>query len=119
MIPKSLLAALTAAVLILAAPQLGAQSGADSWEFAIAPYLVAAGMDGSITVKGIEADVDVPFSDIIDNLDFAAMVHFDMRNDRWVLSSDLFYVDLEGSNDVALGTATAAVQQTLFEVAGW
>ena len=118
MIPKSLLAALTAAVLIQAAPQLGAQSGADSWEFAIAPYLVAAGMDGSMTVKGIDADVDVPFSDIIDNLDFAAMVHFDMRNDHWVLMSDLFYVDLEGSNDVALGTATVTVQQTLFEVAG-
>ncbi len=109
---------LGAAVVTLAAPQAAAQSGSNGWEFSIAPYLVAAGMDGSITVKGIEADVDVPFSDIIDNLDFAAMVHFDMRNEHWVLMSDLFYVDLEGSNDVALGTATVAVQQTLFEVAG-
>lgn len=118
MIPKSLLAALGAAVVILAAPQAGAQSGSDSWDFSIAPYLIAAGMDGSITVKGIEADVDVPFSDIVDNLDFAAMVRFDMRNERWVLSSDLFYVDLEGNKDAALGTASVVVQQTLFEVAG-
>ncbi len=118
MIPKSLLALLGAAVVTLAAPQAAAQSGSNGWDFSIAPYLVAAGMDGSLTVKGIEADIDVPFSDIIDNLDFAAMVHFDMRNEHWVLMSDLFYVDLEGSDDVALGTATAAVQQTLFEVAG-
>jgi len=118
MIPKSLSTALAAAVVTLAAPLAVAQSGSDGWEFSIAPYLVAAGMDGSVTVKGIEADVDVPFGDIIDNLDFAAMVHFDMRNDHWVLMSDLFYVDLEGSNDVALGTGTVAVQQTLFEVAG-
>ena len=118
MIPKSLIALLSAAVVTLAVPQAAAQSGSNGWEFSIAPYLVAAGMDGSITVKGIETDVDVPFSDIIDNLDFAAMVHFDMRNEHWVLMSDLFYVDLEGSNDVALGTATVAVQQTLFEVAG-
>jgi hypothetical protein len=118
MIPKSLLAVLAAAVVTLSVPQAVAQSSSDGWEFAIAPYLVAAGMDGSITVKGIEADVDVPFSDIIDNLDFALMAHFDMRNNHWVLMSDLFYVDLEGSNDVALGAATVTVQQTLFEVAG-
>ena len=115
---KILLALLAAAFVTLAVPRAAAQSGSNGWEFAIVPYLVAAGMDGSIVVKGIEADVDVPFSDIIDNLDFAAMVHFDMRNERWVLISDLFYVDLEGSNDVALGTATVTVQQTLFEVAG-
>ncbi len=118
MIQKVLFAAFGAAVVSLAAPPAVAQSGSDGWEFTIVPYLVAAGMDGSITVKGIEADVDVPFSDIIDNLDFAAMVHFDMRNERWVLSSDIFYVDLEGSNDLALGSATVSVQQTLFEVAG-
>jgi hypothetical protein len=117
-ISKSLLTLLAVAVVTLAVPQAAAQSGLNGWEFAIVPYLVAAGMDGSVTVKGIEADVDVPFSDIIDNLDLAAMVHFDMRNERWVLMSDLFYVDLEGSNDVGLGTATVAVQQTLFEVAG-
>jgi hypothetical protein len=94
----------------LTVPQAAAQSGSNGWESAVVPYLVAAGMDGSVTVKGIEADVDVPFGDIIDNLDLAAMVHFDMRNEHWVLMSDLFYVDLEGSNDVALGTATVAIQ---------
>ena len=118
MIQKFLSTALAAAVVTLAAPQAAAQSGPNGWEFSIAPYLVAAGMDGSITVKGIEADVDVPFSDIIDNLDLALMAHFDMRNDHWVLMSDLFYVDLEGSADIALGTASVTVQQTLFEVAG-
>ena len=118
MIRKSLLALLGAAVVTLAVPEAAAQSGSDSWEFAIVPYLVAAGMDGSMTVKGIEADVDVPFSDIIDNLDFAAMVHFEMKNEYWELSSDLFYVNLEATDDVALGTGSATIEQTLFEVAG-
>ncbi len=118
MIPKSLIALLGAAVVTLAVPPAEAQSGSNGWEFAIVPYLVAAGMDGSVTVKGIEADVDVPFSDIIDNLDFVAMAHFEMKNQRWVLSSDLFYVKLQASDDVALGTGSATVEQTLFEVAG-
>ncbi len=115
---QALLALLAVGLMTLAAPQAVAQSGSNAWEFAIAPYLFAAGMDGSITVKGIDQDVDYPFSDVISDLDFAAMVHFDMRNERWVLSSDLIYVDLESSTDVALGTATATVKQTLFEVAG-
>jgi hypothetical protein len=118
MIPKSVLALLGAVVMTVAASQAAAQSSSDSWEFAVVPYLVAAGMNGSITVRGVEADVDVPFSDIIDNLDFATMAYFQMKNERWLLSSDLFYVDLEGNDDVASGTATAVVQQTLFEVAG-
>jgi hypothetical protein len=115
---KSRLALLAAAVVTLTAPQAAAQSGSNGWEFAIVPYLVAAGMNGSVTVKGIEADIDVPFSDIIDNLDFAAMAHFEMKNQRWLLSSDLFYVKLQASDDVALGTGSATVEQTLFEVAG-
>ncbi len=49
-------------------------------------------------------DVDVPFSTIIDNLDMALMGHFDMRNDRWVIASDLVFVDLENSEDVTTGT---------------
>jgi hypothetical protein len=107
-----------ASVVILAGPQAVAQSGSGGWEYAIAPYLWAAGMDGSMTVAAIEADVDVPFDTIIEDLDIAFMGHFDMRNERWVLSSDLIYVDLEDNVEVAQGTGTATVEETLLEVAG-
>lgn len=43
----------------------------------------------------------------IDSLNFATMAHFEMKNQRWVLPSDLFYVKLEGSDDVALGAGSA------------
>ena len=70
-----------------------------------------------------KSDVDVPFSTIIDNLDFAFMGHFDMRNDRWVVASDLVFVDLEHNEDVThedrtLGTVKAGIDMTLFEVVG-
>lgn len=95
-----------------------AQSNSGEWQFAIAPYLWAAGMDGSMAVAIFEEDVDVPFSTIIENLDFAFMGHFDMRNDHWALSSDLIFVDLEQSEDVTEGTVTAGLDLTLFEIAG-
>ncbi len=115
---KSLLALLVVTVVALAAPQAQAQSSSNDWQFAVAPYLWAAGMDGTMTIANLEQDIDVPFSTIIENLDLALMGHFDMRNERWVLSSDLIFVDLEHSEDLSRGTVTAGMDLTLFEVVG-
>jgi hypothetical protein len=41
-----------------------------------------------------------------------------MKNERWVLSSDLIYMNLQQSAEVANGTAVATVTQTFFDVAG-
>jgi hypothetical protein len=62
--------------------------------------MVAAGMNGSIGIAGSEAEVDVPFSTILDNLDLAGMVHFDMMNERWAISSDLIFMNLEDDEAV-------------------
>jgi hypothetical protein len=115
---RSLLVLLGAITVTLAASQAVAQSSSNEWQFAIAPYLWAAGMDGTMTIADQEADIDVPFSQIIEDLEFALMGHFDMRNERWVLSSDLIFVDLEDSQDLTRGTVKAGVDLTLFEVAG-
>lgn len=115
---KTLLSWCAAAALTMVGPYASAQSGPDGWQFTIAPYMVAAGMDGSIGVAGVDAEVDVPFSTILDNLDLAGMVHFDMMNEHWVISSDLIFMDLEDDEAVAGGTATATMEETLFELAG-
>lgn len=119
---KSILAALAAAGVMLSGSHAAAQSSSGEWEFAIAPYLWAAGMDGSMVVAVFEEDIDVPFSDIISDLDFALMGHFDMRNDQWVLSSDLVYVDLGQSQDfvegMSEGTVNANLDLTLIELVG-
>lgn len=117
------LAMFAAAVATLVAPQAAAQSSSKEWTFNIAPYLWAAGMDGTMTIANTKEDVDVPFSTIIDNLDMALMGHFDMRNDRWVIASDLVFVDLGNDQDVTngdhtLGTVTVGIDMTLFEVVG-
>ena len=115
---RSIVGLLTAAGLLLVGPPAAAQSSAGGWKFTIAPYAIAAAMDGVTAVKGIEADVDVPFDTILENLDMTFMGHFDMQNERWLLSSDLIYMDLEGDSELANGTATTTVQETVFEVAG-
>lgn len=115
---------LAAAVVILVVPQAVAQSSSNEWQFAIAPYAWLAGMDGSMTIGGHEAgDGSVDFDNIIDSLDFVFMGHFDMRNEHWVISSDLLFMDLGGSRDYAdgdgtEGTVSTGFDTTLFEVVG-
>jgi hypothetical protein len=104
-------------VVALAAPQAAAQSGSE-WEFVVAPYLWAAGMDGTVRIGDLQQEAEIPFSDIIENLEFALMGHFEMQNERWALSSDLVFVDLEDQQDLDQGTVTVGVDLTLFELAG-
>ena len=115
---KGVLGLLAAIAMMLAGLQARAQAGSGGWEFTLAPYAIAAAMDGVTAVKGIEADVDVPFDTILENLDMTFMGHFDMQNERWLISSDLIYMDLKASSEPADRTTTATMQETIFEVAG-
>jgi len=59
-------------------------------------YLFALGMDGSMVVRGQEADVDVSFSDILEDLEMAASLHVDAnkRESNWGWFFDLFWASL-------------------------
>jgi hypothetical protein len=88
------LAALTPSVT---AEEKPAESG---WEFQIAPYLWALSMDGNATVKGLEADIDVGFNDIWDELNFAFMLEYEARKGRWGFLGNTIYANL-GNSDVS------------------
>jgi hypothetical protein len=115
---KSILGLLATTGTFLVGTHTMAQSNPGGWQFTVAPYLVAAAMDGTVGVKGHDVTLDVPFSKIWDNLHFGGMVHFDMKNDRWLLSSDVIYMNLQQSAEVANGTAEVSVTETFFEAAG-
>ena len=57
---------IVAFMLAFLSPALAAEEkpAESAWEFHIAPYLWAMSMDGNATVKGLEVNVDVGFSDI-------------------------------------------------------
>ena len=115
---RSYVTLLVAVGVALAAPYAAAQASTDSWQFSAAPYLWASGMDGKMKIGDLEQDFDISFGNIIENLDIAFMGHFDMRNERWVLASDLIFVDLSSDQDLENGTATGGIDMTLFEVVG-
>ncbi len=70
-------------------------AASDRWEYEITPYLFAAGLDGTVGVRGVNSDVDASFSDILDNLDQAFMAMFVARKGPWSYGLEAMYFKLE------------------------
>ncbi len=66
----------------------------DNWDFSLAPmYLWAVSINGDQTVNGVEVDLDVPFSEIFDNLNGALTFHFEgLHKQQWGFITDLNYI---------------------------
>jgi len=96
----SVILVLVAVILAAVAPSMAAEeeSSGSGWEFGVAPYLWALAMNGNVTVKGLEADVDVSFSDIFDELNFAVMLAYEARKGHWGLWGNTIYANLGDSN---------------------
>jgi hypothetical protein len=63
------------------------------WTYVVAPYFWAAGLSGDVAQFGLPTvHVDTSFSDILKNLDFAAMAIAEARYDRYSIFGDLIYV---------------------------
>ena len=96
-----LLRALLFGAALVSAASAHAQSGAwiaNRWTFEATPYLWAAGIKGDTQVGSLPSiSVDVPFSDILSNLDFAAMGTFEARKGRWGFLFDAVYLKLSTS----------------------
>jgi hypothetical protein len=81
-------ASVFAATLIASPIQASAESG---WQSGGAIYLWGAGI-GATTLAG--DDLDLSFSDLVDNLDFAFMAAFEARKDRWGGLADFVYLNV-------------------------
>jgi len=70
------------------------------WDFQVAPYMWFLSLNGDVTVRGQESDLDLNFSDIWDELNIAGMVTFDARKGKWGIFGDTIYANLGKSKKV-------------------
>jgi hypothetical protein len=95
-----------AATLGAAAPAAGQQpvstteAPEDRWHVTVAPYLWATAMDGHASVGGTKADVDVPFSDILKDLSFGAMMIVDVEKGRFGVGVNSLFARVSSDADV-------------------
>ena len=118
--PTSIRSACLAAVL--ACGGIGSLQAQDAkWENTVTLYGWAAAMSGTTGVRGVTATVDVPFSDILDNLKMGGMLNYVGRGSKWVTGVDFIYMKL--GSDVAtpntgVTLAEVTLKQWLFEADG-
>jgi hypothetical protein len=97
--------ALAALALLAGAAPAAAQSTesadtGDRWVVRMAPYVWATSLDGNARVKGIDADVDVSFSDILKDLSLAAMLLADFQKGRFGVAVNGVFARVSPKNDV-------------------
>jgi hypothetical protein len=109
----------SAGMLFLACGTIAPATAADlapapdtnEWHFTLAPYAWAAGLNGDVGLFGFApVDIDIPFSDIIQNLDFAAMGVGEAHNGTWGVFVDLNYINLSADK-----SGSRALERDLFE----
>lgn len=92
----------------IAGPSLAEEAGLtptpDEWSLSISPYVWGAGLEGSVaSFPGAPAaDVDVSFSDILDNLDMAGMAIVQLRYRRVAAYMDLVYTSISADQETPL-----------------
>jgi hypothetical protein len=69
---------------------------ADEWSFRLIPYVWMSGLSGDVaTIPGApEADIDMSFGDILENLDFAAFVVGEARRGDLFLRGEVSYAKI-------------------------
>ena len=83
-----------------AAQSTDAADTGDRWLVRIAPYLWATSLDGNATVAGIKSDVDLSFSDILEDLSLAGMLLADLQKGRFGVAVNTVYARLTPENEV-------------------
>jgi hypothetical protein len=78
--------------------------GSDEWQFTVIPYLWASGLEGDVKVGGQQSSIDLSFSDILEDLDFAGMVQIEARKGRVGLFLNPLYMKLSSEEDFAVGS---------------
>ncbi len=108
--------AVAADLVSAAAPEPAAAPG---WTYSVTPYFWAAGLSGETSQFGLPViDIDADFSDIFDNLDFAAMLIGEARNGPYSLFGDLIYTKLSADSATPRGILATSVDVETSTFAG-
>ena len=86
--------------LVAAMMPSGLRAGeTNKWTFDMTLYGMAAGMSGDVAVGPVNANLNVGFDKILDNLELGAMGKVRVGYERWAFSADVIYMGLGGSKN--------------------
>jgi hypothetical protein len=99
----AVIAATLAPLLLLAPVHANAQAAADKWNFSIMPYLWLPSMNATLrygppAAGGASPNVSVDSDALLAALDMAFMINAEARKGRWLIATDVIYLDLSSDN---------------------
>jgi hypothetical protein len=113
------LAPATLLVLLAGSTAAFQDTESEAWTWRVAPYLWTTAIDGTLETRNAEADFDVDFSDIWNNLESAALLLVETRRDQLTILGDLIYLGLDVDGETPLGAdADLQMDTTILELAG-
>jgi hypothetical protein len=111
------LPALAALALACVAPQAWASDG--DWNWRVVPYVWAAGMTTDLhTDTPINGGSDTKFTDLIDKLDGAFMIHGEGQTEHWGMFGDFGFIGLAAEGEHGLFDTQSDMDVRLVELAG-
>lgn len=104
--------------LALAAPLAVAQP--DPPRNVLDVYLMGAGMSGTVGVGPLSTNIDVPASEVFNNLKFAVLLDYRRESPKWALSADILYVNLgaDGTGEGGKTSANLGVEEFIGDLVG-
>ena len=91
----------------------------DKWLVLVSPFVWGASLKGNLAIANKKADVDMPFSDILSDLDSVFMGNIEFTNRRFGLYLDAINVDTSQTENVMGQKIKVAVKQTTLAVGGF
>lgn len=86
----------TAALAITTLPIRAQEESSDDWRFGVAVPLWAPRVDGNVTVKGVQQDVNVDFDKVKDHLDASFSLAVDAHKGDFGMFSSIGYMKFSG-----------------------
>ena len=107
-----------ALALALAAPMASAQS--TKLTHTIEGYFMGAAMSGTVGAGPVTGEIDVPASDVFENLQFGALADYRGEAPKWAVTADIVYMGLgaTGTGDGGRATAEVDMDEWLVEATG-
>ena len=102
------------AATAVAQPAPASPGASDEWTVIVAPYLMAAGMSGTVGVKGYDSTVDMSASDVLSHLKAGFMGYFGAKKNGWGFGVDTIYSKLGASATKGAVTIEPTVSTGLY-----
>ena len=93
-------------------------ASAQGLDWRVTPYIWGTAIEGDLGLGAVRRDVDLEFSDIVNVLSGAVLMHVEAQNDDHIFFGDLAWFAVEPEDEIATigGVAEAELDATILEL---